>query len=306
MNFATVVRMALLAVLSQLCAAAFASSSPHLAGMTLYERARAHEHGEGVVRSPGRAVELYCEAVRAGDSEAMDALGWMYANGRGVSRNDSFASTLFAMAAYRGNERAQRMLNHVGAHRGEVPACLIPPAREQISDVERKRRALAREIERVHPRYRPYAELIARLAPEYQIAPRLALAVARAESAFNPRALSPRRAAGLMQLIPETAARFDVADMFDPEQNVRGGLRYLRWLLAYFRGDVALALAGYNAGEAAVNRYRGVPPYPETRNYIARIRTAYDKARHAYRSDLVDPSPVVRPMTTAIKTSSVQ
>jgi soluble lytic murein transglycosylase-like protein len=74
-----------------------------------------------------------------------------------------------------------------------------------------------------------------------------------------------------MQLIPETAARFKVENVWDPEQNLRGGMAYLRWLLDYYDGDLTLALAGYNAGEGAVDRYRGVPPYAETRTYVSRI-----------------------------------
>jgi soluble lytic murein transglycosylase-like protein len=74
-----------------------------------------------------------------------------------------------------------------------------------------------------------------------------------------------------MQLIPATAERFDVKDAWDPEQNLRGGMAYLRWLLQRFDGDVWLALAGYNAGEQAVERYKGIPPYPETRDYVDRI-----------------------------------
>jgi soluble lytic murein transglycosylase-like protein len=74
-----------------------------------------------------------------------------------------------------------------------------------------------------------------------------------------------------MQLIPDTARRFQVRDLMDPTQNIRGGMAYLRWLLAYFEGDLTLALAAYNAGEGAVERYRGVPPYAETRLYVARI-----------------------------------
>jgi len=96
-------------------------------------------------------------------------------------------------------------------------------------------------------------------------------AVMRAESNFDPLARSSRNAQGLMQLIPETAERFAVRDPLDPVENLRGGMGYLRWLLSYFRGDVVLALAAYNAGEGTVRRYGGVPPFAETRNYVARI-----------------------------------
>ncbi len=109
------------------------------------------------------------------------------------------------------------------------------------------------------------------LAPQYHLDPNLVLAVVAAESNFDPSARSDKNAQGLMQLIPATAERFDVKDAWDPEQNLRGGMAYLRWLLQRFDGDVWLALAGYNAGEQAVERYKGIPPYPETRDYVDRI-----------------------------------
>ena len=133
--------------------------------------------------------------------------------------------------------------------------------------------------------------LVNQLAPEYGVSPRLALAVIRAESNFNPMALSNKNAQGLMQLIPDTSARFNVKKPFDPEQNLRGGLAYLRWLLAYFEGDVSLVAAAYNAGEGAVNRYRGVPPYAETRGYVQRIMSLFKRDDHPYDARVTTPSP---------------
>ena len=97
------------------------------------------------------------------------------------------------------------------------------------------------------------------------------LAFIATESNFDASAVSPKNAQGLMQLIPETAARFGVRKIMDPTQNVRGGMAYLRWLMARFQGDVVLVAAAYNAGEAAVERYLGVPPYAETRQYVWKI-----------------------------------
>jgi soluble lytic murein transglycosylase-like protein len=120
------------------------------------------------------------------------------------------------------------------------------------------------------------------MAAEFRLDPRLVFALIRAESNFDPLAKSPKNAQGLMQLIPETAERFAVRDVWDPMENLRGGMSYLRWLLSYFKGDVVLALAGYNAGEGAVDRHKGVPPYAETIAYVQRIRALYPADKHPF------------------------
>ena len=130
-------------------------------------------------------------------------------------------------------------------------------------------------------------------APDYGIQPRLALAIVSVESNFRPEAQSPKDARGLMQLISATAARFNVRNRLDAKDNVRGGLAYLRWLLAYYQGDVALVVAAYNAGEAAVDRYRGVPPYAETREYVRRVSRLFDNQRHSFDPAVAAPSPIV-------------
>ena len=131
----------------------------------------------------------------------------------------------------------------------------------------------------------------------FRSSPRLALAIAVTESGLNPIAVSPKSAMGVMQLIPDTAARFNVRNPFDPMDNIKGGLAYLRWLLAYFRGDIALAAAGYNAGEGAVDRYGGVPPYPETQAYVARILAFVKRRQHPYDSRITEPSAVLPALT---------
>ena len=120
----------------------------------------------------------------------------------------------------------------------------------------------------------PHAARIAEAANRHRLHPELLTAVARVESAFNARAVSPKGATGLLQLMPATARRFGVDDLMDADQNVDGGARYLSWLLDRFDGRLDLALAGYNAGEHAVDRYDGVPPYRETRNYVRRVMDA--------------------------------
>jgi len=135
------------------------------------------------------------------------------------------------------------------------------------------------------------AVLVRQLAPTYRLAPDLVLAVIQVESNFNPQAVSPKQAQGLMQLIPATAKRFDVSDPYDPHQNLRGGMAYLRWLLDRFKGDLKLALAGYNAGEGAVERHGGVPPYAETREYVRRVAKVLGVSEENLGSVQTLPSP---------------
>ena len=116
-----------------------------------------------------------------------------------------------------------------------------------------------------------YDDEISAASKRYGVDEAVVRAVIHAESAFNPRALSRVGAQGLMQLMPDTARRFGVGDAFDVAENIRGGVQYLAWLLKRFNGDLSLAAAGYNAGEGAVARYKGVPPYAETKRYVDRV-----------------------------------
>jgi soluble lytic murein transglycosylase len=122
-----------------------------------------------------------------------------------------------------------------------------------------------------------YADLITRVATQEGIDPELVRAIIRAESNFDPSAVSRKGAQGLMQLMPGTAGRYAVGNTFDPEANIRGGVRYLRALHDMFPGRLPLALAAYNAGEHVVLRYNGVPPYPETRQYVNRVLGFYGR-----------------------------
>ena len=116
-----------------------------------------------------------------------------------------------------------------------------------------------------------FEPIINSCAMEYGVDKSLVKAVIQAESGFNPNAVSRKGAAGLMQLMPKTAQDLKVSDSFNPAENIRGGVRYLRFLLDTFKGDVAMALAAYNAGMAKVAKYGGIPPYEETRNYVDRV-----------------------------------
>jgi soluble lytic murein transglycosylase-like protein len=118
-------------------------------------------------------------------------------------------------------------------------------------------------------------DLVRQLSVEHGLDPKLMDALVRVESGYNPRAVSRKGAMGLMQLMPETATRLGVENPFDPEQNVRGGMREFSRLVDRYRGNLQFALAAYNAGEGAVSQYRGVPPYRETRNYVSKILTIY-------------------------------
>jgi soluble lytic murein transglycosylase-like protein len=124
-----------------------------------------------------------------------------------------------------------------------------------------------------------YAAEVRAAASEFAVDEALVRAVIHAESAFNPHAISNKGAQGLMQLIPATAERFGVGDPFDATQNIRGGVSYLAWLLKRFDGNVTLATAAYNAGEGAVDRHRGVPPYAETQRYVERVGILADRYR---------------------------
>ena len=116
-------------------------------------------------------------------------------------------------------------------------------------------------------------------ARDYGVDEAIVRAIIHAESSFNPMALSHAGAQGLMQLMPATARRFGVTNSYDAGQNIRGGVQYLAWLLKRFNGNLTLAAAGYNAGEGAVDRHGGVPPYQETQRYVARVGVLADRYR---------------------------
>ncbi|TWG94308.1 Soluble lytic murein transglycosylase and related regulatory proteins (some containing LysM/invasin domains) [Luteimonas sp. J16] len=124
-----------------------------------------------------------------------------------------------------------------------------------------------------------YAAEIKAAAAQFGVEEAIVRAIMHAESAFNPNALSRAGAQGLMQLMPATARRFGVANPYDPAQNIRGGVEYLAWLLKRYNGDLTLAAAGYNAGEGAVDRYKGVPPYSETQRYVVRVAQLAERYR---------------------------
>ncbi len=261
------------------------------------------EHAEGVDKDFVRAHDFYCAAARLDSAEAFIRLGWMYANGRGFTRSDAIANTMFKRAADLGDDMGQRLAEMIKGSGPQSPPCLTAPvgsAAYPNTNLQRSTAAEQRTLNTqaplpVLPKVTPtsfsqltaiervkFAQSVASLAKEFKIDPRLVMAVMRAESNFDPLARSPKGAQGLMQLIPETAERFAVKDINEPTDNIRGGMAYLKWLLSLFRGNVVLSLAAYNAGEKTVDRFGGVPPYPETMAYVQRIRSLYPVDFHAF------------------------
>jgi TPR repeat protein len=254
-------------------------------------RALAYEHGEGVPKDPKIAAALYCDAATRGSAEAAFQLGWMYANGRGVARDDGAAAALFRLAASEGHGFAATALANLGEAHGLLPDCMQPIA-PPMPDASLLADEGPDPFDALPPDKKKIADMVTKLAPRYGIEPRLALSVIAVESNFDALARSVKDARGVMQLIPETAARFNVHKPYDVADNIRGGLAYLRWLLAYYRGEVKLAAAAYNAGERAVDRYRGVPPYPETRAYVRRVLELVRREHHPYDPAIVEPSAI--------------
>ena len=242
-----------------------------------------YERGENVERDLTRSNALWCKAAARGNADALLRMGQIYGSGREVMRNEGVASLLINKAAELGSERAKEILPLISRGTGGVmPACLNEP----IADTVESKPVL-------HVRS-DIAQLVQRWAPQYSIDPALVMALIATESNFDSLAVSPKNAQGLMQLIPATAVRFGVKKPFDAVDNLKGGLAYLRWLMAYFKGDVALVLAAYNAGEQAVERYRGIPPYRETQDYVKHITNVYRKTTHPYSAEVVAPSSATR------------
>lgn len=163
--------------------------------------------------------------------------------------------------------------------RGEIKVKILPDGtkmlyNEPVRQASRPAAPRPSAVPAVLPAGTTYQDLADRYAARYELDPLLVSAVVGIESAWNPEAVSVKGAIGLMQLMPETARILGV-DPWDPEGNLDGGSRYLRSLLDRFDGDLELALAGYNAGPLAVERYEGVPPYPETVAYVERVLARY-------------------------------
>ncbi len=279
-----------------LCAAATVHAAEPSEREVWREQARALEQGTGVARDTGAAIALYCRAALAGDLFSAYKLGWMYANGSGTPRHDGYAVHWFARAALLGDAYAENMVKRLNVP-ADKPDCVVQAERAELQRVAQvaEQQSLTTQYRALvnTPEQQRIMKIVYKLAPQFGIEPGLAFAVIKAESNFNVHALSNKNAQGLMQLIPDTATRFRVSKPFDPEQNIRGGLSYLQWLLAYFKGNVPLVLAAYNAGEGTVDRYRGVPPFPETQGYIKRIQQIFALQQHPFDERITAPSPAL-------------
>jgi soluble lytic murein transglycosylase-like protein len=216
-----------------------------------------YEDGESVTQDYHRALALYCEAARKGDADAFFQLGWIYLNGRGVPRDDANAVKWLRQAAAHGIPQAASLLSILPQASAAPPHGCEPSNNTAIT--------WAKPPQAIR-------ELADQTAQNVGVNPRLLLSVMAVESGFNPRAVSPKMAVGLMQLMPATASRYAVRDTLDERENIEGGATYLRDLLQMFDGNLTLALAAYNAGEGAVLSHGGVPPYRETINYIDAVK----------------------------------
>jgi len=161
-------------------------------------------------------------------------------------------------------------------------------AKPYLKTNERAARAAVPPQDRDPSRYSRYDESIRQAAALYQIPEQLVRAVIKVESDYDPRAISSAGARGLMQLMPETAERLGVRDIHDPRENIFGGVRYLRVLANMFNGDLDLTVAAYNAGENAVIKHGGVPPFEQTRDYVVKVNRFYRRYRTI--PDLVEAS----------------
>lgn len=244
-----------------------------------------------------QAAVNYCEASRLGSIEAQYRLGMLYMFGKGVTTNQTFAAALFSLASSQGHAEALNMLDTISLTSSELPPCVTGealPERAVVTnlDIPSDANDIERQLRGLPNTKRWIIDLVDSIAARHNIDPKLVLAIIAVESNFDVSARSPKNAMGLMQLIPDTADRFNIKNAFDAAQNIKGGIKYLRWLLSYYQGNVALAAAAYNSGEKTVDRYRGVPPYPETKKYVNRVMNLYRLQSHPYDEELTKPSPI--------------
>ncbi len=279
------------ATLFNLCQANEALTQDHdIAVADTLKQASSYED-LGNNESAWKAASLYCNASRLGNTEAQYRLGMLYAFGKGVPPNRAYAATLFSIAGRQGHNEAAKMLETINFVSETVPPCVeqdTPPEKKSYSIMATlnansdETAGIDRYIINLPKQQKWAIDLVNATAEWNDVDPKLVIAIIAIESGFNEHALSNANAMGMMQLIPATAEKFNVKNAFNAAQNIKGGVRYLKWLLNYYAGDVEFAVAAYNAGEKAVDRYRGVPPYKETIEYVRRFKLLYKSKLHAY------------------------
>lgn len=230
------------------------------------EQGLAAEMGVGLRKNPRLAMALYCDAGAMGSPEGFFRIGRILAKGPAFVRNAALGNAYFALAARLGHGEA---IDHYDKNTDSAP--LGDDCGNFETSLAVGHFDLDGYLSALSSAKRKVVGLIRRHAPRYDVDVRIALAVALVESNLDSAAVSSKNAQGVMQLIPGTQDRFGVKNPFDAEANIKGGLSYLRWLQARFGGDWALVAAAYNSGEGVVERYRGIPPYRETRRYVQRV-----------------------------------
>lgn len=257
--------------------------------ISMFMIAASQKEEDGNVNDYWVAASLYCKASRLGSIEAQYRLAMLYAYGKGIPKNRAYATTLFSIASRQGHQEASNMLEIINFSSETLPPCLegnSDPERLTWDDVATASQTsgIDRYIAKF-PKEKKWAlDLAFTTAEWYSLDPKLVISIIAIESGFNEQAKSNANAMGMMQLIPATAERFNVKNAFNAAQNIKGGVRYLRWLINYYLGDIELAVAAYNAGEKAVDKYKGIPPYKETKGYVRKFKSLYQAKFHPYTS----------------------
>ena len=236
---------------------------PHI--VAALEQGEAAERGIGVRKNIPQAITFYCDAIAMGSPEGYFRVGRLLSQGPRQVRNPQMANTYLAWAALLGHPEAMKYRDKQAGN-APLGSCGGFLYRGRSAPFNTASYLTRQSASKQH-----IAAFIRQTAPQYGVNPRLALSIALVESNLNSNAVSPKNAQGVMQLIPSTQKRFGVQNPFNPEHNIRGGLAYLQWLQQRFGNNWVLVAAAYNAGENNVQRYGGIPPFPETQNYVRRV-----------------------------------
>jgi len=221
-----------------------------------------------------QAIALYCVAATTGNPEGYFRIGHLLATGPASIRSAKQANSYLAMAIRLGHRQAARYYNTRIGNAPMTDECgrgIRGGQGSYLAKLPTTPFNIDTWVARQPPAKQKLVTMLRHAAKHHNVDARLVLAIAIAESNLNSHAVSPKNAQGLMQLIPETQQRFGVTLPFDPAQNIKGGVTYLKWLDRRFDGDWVRISAAYNAGEKAVERYGGIPPYEETREYVKRV-----------------------------------